>query len=132
MTTVTITWTRCRTYKDAIDALECVYLHEWDGKPYYWGICDRSVFGGNSRTISGQRRQPRYGSSYRHWIDGCLEHGAGLYIGKCEAADGFHLQNVEATLIAEFPSTKNREPGRKVYDIVHVGDIPSSCLRHHQ
>jgi hypothetical protein len=91
-------------------------------------MCKDSVFGGNPRVIEGAKRQPRYGSSYRHWIEGCLEHGATLYIGKCSADEQFDLELVESTLIAELPSDKNRDAGRKVYDLIHLGEIPL-CVR---
>jgi hypothetical protein len=126
--TITIVWKQCRTYKEASDFTNCLYLHEWNAKPYYWGICNASVFGGNPRMIEGKRRQPRYGSSYRHWIEGCLEHGGMLYIGKCEANEPFDLEQVESTLIAVFPSKQNRESGQKYYEVVHAGDIPI-CIK---
>ena len=128
MTTITIEWTKCHTYQEASGFTNCLYLHEWDARPYYWGICNESVFGGNPRLIEGKRRQPRYGSSYRHWIEGCLEHGGGLYVGKCKSDEPFDLKQVESTLIAALPSAKNRESGQKVYEVIHVGDIPA-CTR---
>ena len=79
--TITIEWKECFSYEDARDFYSCVYIHEWDRQAYYVGFADKSVFGGSQRNIGGRRRAPRYSSSYTHWINGCLERGARLFIG---------------------------------------------------
>ena len=123
---IRIRWTRCHTYDDAINVLGVVYLHEWDGSPFYWGICDRSVFGGNTRQIDGRKRSPRYGSSYRHWIEGCLRHGGSLYVGVPQDLDGKTLQEIEGVLIVQYPATMNSpsKTSHVRHEISHEGDVP--------
>ena len=121
--TITIEWKECFSYEDARDFYSCVYIHEWDGRAYYIGKVGVSVFGGNQRDVGGRRRAPRYGSSYRHWIDGCLEHGARLFIGIPPQQD---IDDAENKLIALLQPVKNRDGG---YDnpwitLNHVGDVP--------
>jgi hypothetical protein len=77
-----INWKRCRNYGEAQNYSRIVYLHEWRGKPLYWGKAHNSFFGGGMRTLDGLSASGRYNSGYRHWIDGCLKHGGSrLYIG---------------------------------------------------
>jgi len=127
-----IHWKRCHSYDEAKSALGIVYLHEWNGKPFYWGICDTSVFGGNARVIEGVKRNPRYGSSYRHWIEGCLRNGGKLYIGTPSGLGLYSLMDVERTLIALYPSEMNDEADKKVVveDLQHLGDVPLSIRSH--
>ena len=78
---ITIQWTECSSYEKAKDFKSCVYIHEWDGSAYYVGLSNY-WFGGNQRKLDGKKRSARYSTSYRHWIDGCLERGARLFVGK--------------------------------------------------
>lgn len=78
---ITIQWTECFSYEQAKNFHSCVYIHEWDGSAYYIGLSN-TWFGGSRRKLDGKTRSPRYGTSYRHWIDGCLERGARLFVGK--------------------------------------------------
>jgi len=125
-----ITWVQCKSYEEAKNFCDIIYLHQWNGKPFYWGICDNSVFGGNPRTINGRRRNPRYGPSYRHWIEGCLRHGGTLHIGKPTERENYNLEDIELSLIAQFPSEMNPEVNARiiVQDIKHSGDIPV-CIK---
>lgn len=91
-----ITWTRCKSYDSAKDSIGVVYLHEWNGCPFYWGIADTTVFGGNARNVDRERRNPRYGRSYRHWIEGVLRHGGRLYVGRVDDLGTYSLKDVEA------------------------------------
>jgi hypothetical protein len=102
---VQITWTRCRTYAEARDRSRMIYLHEWHGKPFYWG---------------------RYNSGYRHWIDGCLLHGATLYIGQLDAEALAQVDVVETFLIRTYGHVMNRRIAGPVSDlqIKHCGDVP--------
>jgi hypothetical protein len=121
-----LSWKKCSSYEEAKDEYDCIYLHEWNGKAYYVGICDRSIFGGNARKVNGVKMNPRYGYSYRHWIDGCLEHGGCLYIGK--VSQEAVLSDVEETLIGQLNPPKNTpKPYIKKVPIEHGGDM-SLCL----
>lgn len=127
-----IEWQRCETYEQAIHHCDGVYLHEWSGRAFYWGIVNRSVFGGTTRDIDGERRNPRYGTSYRHWIEGCLRHGGRLYVGTVIDRNGISLGEIETVLIHRFRSEMNerrKKPVRQNLQIEHVGDIPES-IRH--
>ena len=116
---VTIVWTGCGSYEVAREYRSCVYLHEWDGKAYYVGKVDHTWFGG------------RYGPSYRHWIDGCLEHGARLYVGNVDEKGQDLLDAVESILIGTLNPPKNiRRPYRKQeVSLHHVGEIPGQLQR---
>ena len=125
-----IKWMQCRSYDEAKSFCGVVYLHEWHDKPFYWGICDKSVFGGTTRILDGVKRNPRYGISYRHWIDGCLRHGGKLYMGIPSGSAGRSLEEVERTLVAQYPSELNDDrDGRMVIrNIEHSGDVPP-CIK---
>ena len=127
---IRIRWTRCHTYDDAKDCRGIVYLHEWNGFPFYWGICDDSVFGGNPRMVEGKKWNPRYGSSYRHWIEGCLRNGRALYVGVPEDPDGNSLSEIESALIAAYPGTMNDPSKKSVVSqkMAHESDVPI-CIR---
>ena len=79
-----IVWLRCESYKAARDFWGIIYVHECDGKPFYWGKAHKSFFGGHMRTRDGLTASGRYNAGYRHWIEGCLRHGARLYVGKLD------------------------------------------------
>lgn len=122
-----ITWTYCKTYDDAKDYQGVVYLHEWDNEPFYWGVADKSKFGGNRQKIdAGSYLNPRYGSSYKHWIEGCLRHGAKLYIGSITEDEGKAVFDVEKQLIHDFPSEMNAAEISQRILIKHEGEIPKS------
>ena len=123
-----ICWIRCQNYDEAKNFHGVVYLHEQNGRPFYWGICGISVFGGNPRKVDGMPRNPRYGTSYRHWIEGCLRHAGALYIGTPAEQGNFSLQDIELTLIAMYPSEMNVEEDAQqvIPHIEHQGDVPSS------
>ena len=108
-------WKKYCSYEDVREVRACVYLHAWAGRAYYVGKLGRSWFGG------------RYGPSYRHWIDGCLEHGAELYVATLpDDNDRSVLDAVESALIDKLRPLKNiRKPGIEsdLY-LHHVGDIP--------
>jgi len=78
--------------------------------------------------LDGRKRNPRYGVSYRHWIEGCLRHGGQLYIGIPSERIDYDLTDIELTLIALYPSEMNVDENARVivHDIKHSGDIPSS------
>ena len=126
-----ITWRRCLTYHEAQDFTQGIYLHEWDAKPCYWGKAHDSYFGGNKRKRGDVSICGRYGPSYKHWIEGCLQHGAALYVG---ALDAEALQNIgllETFLIRTYRSVMNatdlHQPPVLVVD--HAGDVPESIRR---
>ena len=123
---VKIDWKLCRTYDDAKDYQQVIYLHEWSGKPFYWGVANKSKFGGNRQKIENGHLNPRYGSSYKHWIEGCLRHGAILYIGLIDKSSGIELENIEKQLIHDFPSEMNDIEKSQNIIIEHLGDVPLS------
>ncbi len=124
-----ITWKRVSSYEEAKDFFEIIYLHEWDGHPFYWGIVDRAKFGGTKRNSND--RNGRYNPGYRHWIEGCLQHGGRLYIGTLEEKGKISLHQIEQYLIAQYPSKMNKRTGTgsNIERICHDGDIPLSILR---
>ncbi len=126
-----ITWTRYLNYKEACDSTGVVYLHEWDGEPFYWGKAHKSFFGGGSRKYEEATRSGRYNAGYRHWIEGCLRHGAKLYIGKLDAEALAMIDEVENFLICTYPGppdmNKRKRPVQNI-DLIHEGDLPDCLL----
>jgi hypothetical protein len=126
---VKITWGQFSSYDEAKNKTKCVYIHEWKGKAYYIGICQSSVFGGSRRKINGKTKNPRYAISYRHWIDGCLEHGGKLYIGKISTRRNIDLKRIEQTLITQLkPYRQPLAKQNEEFILNHVGTIPL-CIR---
>lgn len=122
---VRIEWIICSSYADAIDYRGVLYLHEWHGKPFYWGVADKSFFGGHPRKRDGISGNGRYSNSYKHWIEGCLRHGARLYIGKLDSAI-IALVEVENYLAFTYRSEMNVKfiaPHRQL-KIEHFGEVP--------
>ena len=114
-----INWYRCLTYNDAKDYSGVIYLHEWNGAPFYWGKADKSTFG------------VRYSSGYRHWIEGCLQNGGRLYIGQITNKGKHSLDDIEAFLFKKYGGVINEKIREKqpVKDIKHVGNVPESIER---
>jgi len=110
----TVRWLRCGSYDEARNYTVCLYVHEWAGKAYYVGKVGRAFFGG------------RYTLSYRHWIDGCLEHGGQLYIGTLVEGSEDLLDAVESILIETLKPPKNirKPPCQKDVTLYHVGETP--------
>lgn len=126
-----INWRKCESYDDASDYRGVIYLHEWDGEPFYWGKAHRSFFGGHRRTRSGVTAAGRYASGYRHWIEGCLRHGARLYIGVLDRSAVERIDEIEQHLISTHPSEMNCRTTsvRNCVVLEHTGDVPL-CLGH--
>ena len=126
-----IRWKHVNSYEEAKNFFQEIYLHEWDGKPFYWGKVDGSVFGGTPRNIGNRKRNARYNPGYKHWIEGCLQHGGRLYIGQIEDMGDYSHDQIEAYLIAQFPSTMNRrtKPTSRILPIHQCGDLPLSLSR---
>ena len=125
-----ITWQRCNTYAEARNATGIIYLPEWDDKPFYWGKAHRSFFGGHRRRIGDLLASGRYNSGYRHWIEGCLQHGAKLFIGSLSTDALLHIDEVENFLIHTYGhvmNTKVRVPSSSL-QIQHLGQLPA-CIR---
>jgi hypothetical protein len=124
---MTITWKRCLTYEEARNYTGIIYLHEWNDKPFYWGKAHKSYFGGHMRPYNESKISGRYNVGYRHWIEGCLRHGAKLYIGLLDEEGLNSINAVENYLITTYPSemnTKKLQPMQLA--IMHKGDVPSS------
>lgn len=123
-----ITWKRCCTYDDARDHCRVIYLHEWHGKPFYWGKAHNSFFGGHTRRIGDLRASGRYNSGYRHWIEGCLRHGAKLYVGQLSDDALASISEVENFLIHTYGHEMNTRVAlpKRVLHIEHAGDVPAS------
>lgn len=102
---------------------------------YMCGMTSRSI--GVRRTTvflavtrekkNGLHASGRYNSGYRHWIEGCLRHGAKLYIGKLDADALDCMDEIENYLIhthGHVMNTKVIVPQRNL-SISHSGDVPS-------
>lgn len=121
-----IEWIVCASYDEAKNYSRIIYLHAWNEKPFYWGKAHNSFFGGHKRKKNGLHASGRYNAGYRHWIEGCLRHGAKLYIGKLDAEALTNMDEVENYLI----HTYGHEMNTKVYvpkrdlNIEHIGQVP--------
>ena len=126
-----IEWRQCQTYEEAQDHFGILYLHEWNEKPFYWGKAHKSAFGGRKRLLNGLYVNPRYALGSRHGIEGCLRHGAKLYIGTLDEEALGCITSVEAFLIHRYGSVMNKPPSATVapLDIDHAGTVPAS-IRH--
>ncbi|MBD8190560.1 hypothetical protein IFR35_03910 [Pseudomonas fluorescens] len=126
-----ITWQRCMTYEEAKDYHRVIYLHEWSDKPFYWGKAHNSFFGGHPRQIGDLHASGRYNSGYRHWIEGCLRHGAKLYVGQMSDLALASIDDVENWLIHTYGHEMNirvRSP-TALLNIEHLGDVPASIAQ---
>lgn len=126
-----IAWKRCHTYEEARNYSRIIYLHEWNDKPFYWGKAHNSFFGGHKRKRDGLHASGRYNAGYRHWIEGCLQHGACLYVGQLDNDALSQIDEVENYLIHTYGhvmNTKVRKPLTH-FKIEHTGDVPSSILQ---
>lgn len=123
-----ITWMRCDSYEEARDYSRIIYLHEWNGKPFYWGKAHNSFFGGSKRKRDGLYISGRYNPGYKHWIEGCLKHGGRLYIGLLDKEALSQIDKVERFLIGTYESQMNSKVTRPVpsLNIEHKGEIPAS------
>lgn len=129
LTPITITWVRCLNYDSAKDFSRVIYLHEWNGRPFYWGKAHNSFFGGHKRKQDGLHASGRYNSGYKHWIEGCLQHGGKLYVGRLGALGIRRIDEIEQHLIREYGHAMNfkiKETSKPVL-LAHVGDIPD-CI----
>jgi len=124
--TVTIRWVRCLNYDSARNYSRVIYLHEWNARAFYWGKAHNSFFGGHKRKIGDLHASGRYNSGYRHWIEGCLQHGGKLYIGQLAGKDVHFISKIEQQLIREFGTVMNSriEEPTSGMAISHAGDIP--------
>lgn len=71
---------------------------------------------------------------YRHWIEGCLRHGAKLYVGQLDEEALAAVDEVENYLIHTYGhemNTRVRTPKSKL-TIEHLGDVPASISNHHE
>lgn len=111
-----ISWVRCHTYEEARNVSGAIYLHEWNGKPFYWGkehqgFCNLD--------------EP----SYRHWIEGCLQHGGILFMGNPSSDALTRIDDIVSFLIHTHGHVMNscQHPAIESLQIEHVGDLPT-CL----
>jgi hypothetical protein len=127
-----INWVQCERYDDAKDYSRIIYLHEWDGKPFYWGKANNSFFGGHMRQYDGLHASGRYNSGYRHWIEGCLRHGAKLYIGLLDEEARTRIDDIENLLICKYGHVMNTRICTVAADLVieHIGAVPDSISNH--
>ena len=124
-----ISWIRCHSYDDAKEYKQVLYLHEWEGIPFYWGKAEVTKFGGNSREIDGRKWNARYNPGYKHWIEGCLRHGGRLYVGQIRDRGEYSFKDIERHLINKYGSEMNARHQlitRQVEHVVHTGDVPTS------
>ena len=127
---VRICWTECHSYGEAKDYFESVYVHERDGQAYYVGKLDKTVFGGSQRRIGGKKRSPRYASSYSHWIDGCLDYGARLFIGLFQSSPIYSIADVESELqrLLQPAKDKSKRSTPASFKLSHAGNVPA-CVK---
>ena len=120
---------RCLNYDSARDFSRVIYLHEWNARAFYWGKAHNSFFGGHKRKIGDLLASGRYNAGYRHWIEGCLQHGGKLYIGKLEPQDVQLINEIEQQLIQKYGHVMNSKIKETTSGIVisHAGDIPE-CI----
>ena len=127
---ITLFWSKCLTYQDAKNYTKVIYLHEWSGKAFYWGKADNSFFGGTprKRKTDGKKCSGRYNSGYKHWIEGCLKHGASLYVAEIlENIEEYTLDEIEGYLIVNYGSEmNNRKNSKKNLVIQHEGEVPET------
>ncbi len=125
-----VNWIRCRSYKEARDYSRIIDLHEWNGKPFYWGKAHKSFFGGGKRRRDGLEASGRYNAGYRHWIEGCLRHGGRLYIGKLDEEALSCVDEVENFLIHTYGHEMNNKVAAPIrqLQIEHEGDVPQSIV----
>ncbi len=126
-----ITWVRRPSYEAARDYSRIIYLHEWEGKPFYWRKAHNSFFGGHKRRRDGLEASGRYNAGYRHWIEGCLRHGGRLYVGRLDDEALQRVNDLENYLIYTFGSEMNSKvqfPGQQLL-VEHEGDIPFSISK---
>lgn len=112
-----ITWEKCESYEEAKNNSGIIYLHEWSGKPFYWGKV------GVDSTFA-----KRYNTGYSHWIEGCLRHGDCLFIGKLDEEARKHIDDLENYLICKYGSEMNvrkKKPTNQI-NFEHKGDIPDA------
>jgi hypothetical protein len=120
---------RCLNYDSARNFSRVIYLHEWNARAFYWGKAHNSFFGGPKRKIGDLHASGRYAPGYRHWIEGCLQHGGKLYIGQLERTDVELINEIEQQLIQEYGHVMNSKKKEVTSGIVinHAGDIPD-CI----
>ena len=114
-----ITWKKCVSYEKAKGHSGVIYLFEWNGQPFYWGkVGFDSSFG------------IRYASSYEHLIEGCLRHGACLFIGKLDEEARNHIDDLENYLICKYGFVMNKRIEKPTTQInfEHKGNIPDVIL----
>jgi len=129
-----IKWVRCHSYEEARHYSRIIYLHEWHGKPFYWGKAENSFFGGHMRERDGLKASGRYNAGYRHWIEGCLRHGGALYIGMLDEEARSRIGEVENYLIHTYGHEMNAKVTAPltVLPIEHEGDVPQSIASSHK
>ena len=68
----------------------------------------------------------RYNPSYKHLIEGCLRHGACLFIGKLDEEARKHIDDLENYLICKYGSVMNERSKKPTTQInfEHKGNIP--------
>ena len=121
-----IVWKKCESYDEAKDYSRIIYLHEWGGKPFYWGKAHNSFFGGHKRTRDDLNASGRYNSGYRHWIEGCLQHGACLFVGNLDTEALENIDALENYLIYTYGHVMNTRVDKPSaeFAVEHAGDIP--------
>ena len=93
-----------------------IYLFEWNDKPFYWGIAQKSAFG------------TRYNVGYRHLIEGTLRHAGKLYIATVTETNDLALPEIENYLIVTYGHEMNSRirENPEPLQLTHDGDIPAT------
>lgn len=94
---------------------------------FYWGEAENRFFGGHTRKHELGKMSGRYIVGYRHWIEGCLRHGAKLYIGKLDAEGFIVIDAIQNYLIVQYGSEMNKRVRKPAnLKIENVGDGSAS------
>lgn len=125
-----INWILCKSYDEAKNYSRVIYLHSWDDMPFYWGKAHNSFFGGHKRKRDGLHASGRYNSGYRHWIEGCLRHGAKLYVGVLDSVALSNVDELENYLIHKYGHVMNSKISKPARELViqHLGTVPEFII----
>ena len=95
---ISLDFKRIKSYDNAKDFTNSIYIHEINGKSLYVGKLAKSCFGGTTRREGGIKKSARYCTGYKHWIDAALSSGSRLYVSELKDMAS-HINIIEETII---------------------------------
>lgn len=95
---ISLDFKRIKSYDNAKDFTNSIYIHEINGKSLYVGKLVKSCFGGTTRREGGIKKSARYCTGYKHWIDAALRSGSILYVSELKDMAS-HINIIEETII---------------------------------